>query len=439
MTVGESELPRVLIVCEHASARFGGEAALPLHYFRVLRARGAAVWLIAHARTRDELQRLFPGETRMRFIDDTPLARAMWHLGRRLPQQIAYFTTGFVSRFATQLAQRRVARRLVRDEGIHVIHQPMPVSPREPSMLFGLGAPVVIGPMNGGMDYPPAFARQRGAAERALLALGRFSAGVLNFVMPGKRRAAILLVANARTREALPAGVCPHVAELVENGVDLSLWQARTEPQAPPEAQADAPVTTFAFVGRLVDWKAVDLLLHAFRLAASRARIALVIIGDGAERPALEQLARELGIAVANAGGAGGVRFAGWMPQADCARELQAADALVLPSLLECGGAVVLEAMAMGKPVIATAWGGPLDYLDERCGVLVAPAGREALVQGLADAMVRLAESPTLRREMGRHGREKVRRDHDWEVKVDRMLAVYREAIESGERQWRTA
>lgn len=82
----------------------------------------------------------------------------------------------------------------------------------------------------------------------------------------------------------------------------------------------------------------------------------------------------------------------------------------------------------MGKPVVATAWGGPLDYLDERCGVLVPPASRDALVQGLADAMVRLAASPGLRREMGRFGRDKVRRVYDWEVKVDRMVDVYRQA-----------
>jgi glycosyltransferase involved in cell wall biosynthesis len=299
----------------------------------------------------------------------------------------------------------------------------MPVSPREPSMLFGLGAPVVIGPMNGGMDYPPAFRRQRGAMERALLALGRAAASGLNTVMPGKRRAAALLVANARTRRALPAGVCANVVELVENGVDLSLWRPVGVPAAP------AAMPAFAFVGRLVDWKAVDLLLRAFQRALQAHPMTLVVIGDGVERAALERLAGELGIAAPH-DGAPGVRFLGWLAQADCAQRLAAADALVLPSLLECGGAVVLEAMALGKPVVATAWGGPLDYLDEECGLLVPPTGRDALVQGLADAMVRLAASPALRRTLGRNGLEKVRRDYDWEVKVDRMLEVYRRAAD---------
>jgi glycosyltransferase involved in cell wall biosynthesis len=311
-------------------------------------------------------------------------------------------------------------RRLVAEHGIDVVHQPMPVSPREPSLMQGVGAPVVIGPMNGGMDYPPSFRRADGWAERWVVAAGRWSAAALNLVMPGKRRAALLLVANRRTRDALPAGVCPRVGELVENGVDLSLWRADEVHEPLP----DAPVC-FIFLGRLVDWKAVDLLLHAFALASKHSPMRLQIVGDGVERPSLEALARELGLAE---GEGACVHFAGWLSQPECAYALQQADALVLPSLLECGGAVVLEAMACAKPVIATAWGGPLDYLDDNCGILVAPTSRDGLIAGLAEAMLRLAQSPAERARLGRHGRDKVRRQYDWEIKVDAMLRWYEEA-----------
>jgi glycosyltransferase involved in cell wall biosynthesis len=417
--------PRVLIAAEHASARFGGEAALPLHYFRVLRGRGVPVWLLTHARTREEMVALFPDEQRIHYIEDTAWHRAMWQIGRRLPDQISYFTTGFLSRLSTQLAQRRQARRLVREHGITVVHQPMPVSPREPSMLYDLGAPVVIGPMNGGMDYPPAFRRNRGPAERALLGLGRRAASLLNRLMPGKRRAATLLVANLRTRQALPAGVCTHVVELVENGVDLRLWNAADLEVADLPA---SEVVTFAFMGRLVDWKAVDLLLRAFAQARTRAPMRLWILGDGAERSSLEGLAAELQIAGADDTAEGRVHFAGWMPQAVCAQRLRQADCLVLPSLLECGGAVVLEAMSMGKPVIATAWGGPLDYLDPSCGVLVAPGSRADMVDRFAAAMAAMAASAPLRLRMGRAGLVKIKQQFDWELKVERMMAVYRDA-----------
>ena len=113
------------------------------------------------------------------------------------------------------------------------------------------------------------------------------------------------------------------------------------------------------------------------------------------------------------------------MSQQECARRLQRADVLVLPSLFECGGAVVLEAMAMGVPVIATAWGGPLDYLDETCGILVRPDSRQALVAGFATAMKTLAESPQLRDAMGRAGCARARQHFDWERKIDQMLKIF--------------
>ena len=414
--------PRVLIVCENASARFGGEAALPLHYFRVLRQRGIRVWLITHARTRDELAKLFPNEPAIHYVEDTRLNRAMWAIGRRMPPRLSNFTMGFVSRLATQLAQRRIARQLVATERIDVVHQPTPVSPREPSIMFDVGAPVVIGPMNGGMDYPKGFGKRNGLVEELVMRVGRASAALLNGLMPGKRKAALLLVANQRTRDALPRGVCPNVVELVENGVDLGLW--RPSPSGSKPAAAGTP-TRFIFLGRLVDWKSVDLLLAAFAQAASKAPMQLEIVGDGDEREGLETLAASLGLVGRGADSPGTVTFTGWLAQAACAARLQQADCLVLPSLLECGGAVVLEAMSMAKPVIATAWGGPADYLDPSCGILVPATGREAFIAGLRDAMVQVASVPAMGAEMGANGRRKVHREYDWEVKVQRMLELY--------------
>ncbi len=418
---------RVLIAAEHASARFGGEAALPLHYFRVLRERGLPVWLVTHARTRDELDALYPADPNIEYIEDTAWHRAMWRLGQRLPDRISYFTTGFLSRLSTQLAQRRVVRRLVAQHRIDVVHQPMPVSPREPSMLFGFGVPVVIGPMNGGMDYPPAFARRKGKLEHVLVGIARATASLVNRVMPGKRRATTLVVANRRTRDALPAGVCQNVVELVENGVDLTLWRPAVLPFREPTA---GRATRFVFMGRLVDWKAVDLLLRAFAQARRQAPMALSILGDGPERARLEQLAGQLGLGTAD-DGAGSIRFAGWLPQAECAKRLVEADCLVLSSVLECGGAVVLEAMSLGKPVIATAWGGPVDYLDDSCGVLVPPDDPQRLVDRFSDAMIALARSEADRIRLGRNGLAKVEREFDWNLKVDRMLTIYRDAMRS--------
>jgi glycosyltransferase involved in cell wall biosynthesis len=338
-------------------------------------------------------------------------------LSHWLPHRLSGYTTRIAIQAITQWMQRRLARELVERLGINVIHQPIPVSPKQPSMISDVGAPVIIGPMNGGMCYPPKMRWLESYFEWAVIALGRGSAGVMNLLVPGKRRAALLLVANDRTAAALAPGVHAPVRQLVENGVDLSLWSAAHH-------SSGENAIRLAFVGRLIRLKAVDLLLEAVHRACIDVDVHLDVIGDGPERANLEALAARLGIA-------NRMTFHGHVPQRKCPERLVAADALVLPSLHECGGAVVLEAMAMSMPVIATRWGGPADYLDDSCGVLIEPAGREPFVADLTDAIRKLAASPALRQSLGEAGRRKVEAEYDWDRKIDHMLQIYLDVVTS--------
>ena len=436
----------VLIVAEHASLKYGGEAALPLHYFRVLRQRGINTWLIVHERTREELESLFESDRdRLYFITDTIWHRWLWNCSQLLPKRIADFTSGLVLRLITQISQRRLAKQIVQSQSIDIIHQPILVSPKEPSAIFGMGVPVVIGPMNGGMKHPPGFSRENNLVDLGV-ETGRLFANLFNTLIPGKRQATTILVANQRTKESLPKGVTGKITEIVENGVDLSVWKPKgnntLESEITPslyggvisdrwsvdsttQVEGTQPVK-FVFVGRLVSWKAVDLLLRAFKYFSMQMPGSLEIIGDGELRSDLETLARELQL---NSDHKTLVNFTGFLAQSDCAQRLQSADVMVLPSLHECGGAVVLEAMTMGIPVIATKWGGPADYLDESCGILVEPKTSDLFVLNLAKAMVTLAESPELRHRMGQAGHQRILDRFDWEVKVDSMLDIYQEAI----------
>lgn len=415
---GDTARPRVLIVAENTSALLGGEAILPLQYFRLFHARGWDMQLITHERNRETLAESFPElVARTRFSPDTWVHKWIWRVGRVFPGSLRDHLFGNLMGMVTGFQQRKMARELVAQGKIDLVHQPIPVSPTAPSLMHGFGVPVIVGPMNGGMNYPPGYEYYESRVSTAFLRIGRVMSGVINGMIPGKPRADLLIVANGRTRRALPIRHA-NVIELVENGVDLDLW---TRERAALEPRAGLRLV---FMGRLIRLKGVDFLFQALRFLRDERPdldITLDILGDGELRTELECLSGKLGLEER-------VTFHGYQRQSDCAQFLVGADALVLPSLRECGGAVVLEAMATGLPTIVSDWGGPADYVDERSGILVPPAPRESFPERLAQAIVRLAENPELRREMGLAGRKKVEEQFDWSKKIDQMAELYMKA-----------
>src|SRR6202042_3437236 len=125
----------------------------------------------------------------------------------------------------------------------------------------------------------------------------------------------------------------------------------------------------------------------------------LWIVGDGPERPRLQLQTEALGLS-------GAVTFHGWAAPEECPRLLSQCDVLLYPSVFDCGGAVVLEAMSLGLAVVALNWGGPGDYLGAGDGVLVEPVGRRQAVADLARAVLSL--TPSKRRELGNTAQRKI-------------------------------
>ncbi|HEY3734200.1 MAG TPA: glycosyltransferase family 4 protein [Streptosporangiaceae bacterium] len=422
---GQRSGRRVLVVGHYASEHAGGAGSIPLRLFGRLRARGVEAWLLTHVSSRDELAALLPPAEFNRVVF-TPGLRGLgpvFTLGERLPAGLRTVAWA-VTQLERQVAMVRVARRLVRELAIDVVHQPISVSPVIPSPLAGLGVPVVMGPLNGGMQLPPAF-RDRNSAFLTLIHAARpFVATALNQVMRGRPLADVVLVANDRTRALLPRSVRRRAIGLSDIGVVLDEWPL---PDDPADGADAAKGTTaggavrFLFVGRLVDWKAVDLLLDVFALVREKVPARLEIVGDGPERARLAEQAGLLGCR-------DDVSFTGWLDPQDCALRMRSCDVYVSPSLQESGGVAVLEAMACARPVIAAAWGGHLATVDDTVGILVGVSSRSGLVGELADAMIKLAGDPGLRARLGAAGRRRVETRYDWDVLVRSTLRIYDEA-----------
>jgi len=124
------------------------------------------------------------------------------------------------------------------------------------------------------------------------------------------------------------------------------------------------------------------------------------------------------------------VSFTGWLNQEQIAKLYQQSDVFVFPSLRDCGGAVVLEAMAMNLPIIAARWGGPVDYITKECGFLIDPISTEQYIHDFSQAMLLLAHSPGLRKKMGQHAREHVLKHFQWDKKTEDLQDIYHFVIQ---------
>ena len=403
----------ILIVCEHASNVYGGEAMLPLNYFRLLsKDPNNQVYLITHARVKASIEQLTDiKQDHVFYMPDTKLHQVLNKYSVLLPDRISILTFGFLMHLLTQFYQWKLARKIVKIKNINILHEPAPVSAVLPSVMFCLGVPVVIGPMNGGMTFPPAFNTMAGRFERVLYRLTRVLSTVFNILIPGKFFANILLVANQRTKDALPKLRLGQVLEIVENGVFSVV-------DVPKKVQVK-PITDVLYVGRLVDWKAVDIAIDAINTCKSNVK--LTILGDGQLKNELVQYAKKLA--------PNQIVFAGMVPHEKTNQYYDEADIFILPSIRECGGAVVLEAMSRGLPAIVTAWGGPADYITNETGFLIEPKSRAFMIEQFALAIDRLAQQPNLRYEIGQAAINRVKQHFMWDKKIQNMMQVYHQAI----------
>lgn len=173
--------------------------------------------------------------------------------------------------------------------------------------------------------------------------------------------------------------------------------------------------------GRLEPIKGHSDLLQAARIMlASRPDLQFWIVGEGSLAASLQAQARQLGID-------GAVRFLGYQP--DVASLMAASDVVVLPSRHESFGIVLIEAMSLGKPIVATATGSiPEVMRDGVQGYLVPPHHVEALAQ----RVLHLIANPLLAEQMGRAGREGVLQVFTVQKMVERLAAIYRQTSARG-------
>lgn len=263
-----------------------------------------------------------------------------------------------------------------------------------------------------------------GSASVALLA-SVLSGTPFSFTVHGPEefeRAASLALEEKTRAARFVVAITEFARSQVCRWIDPGLWSkvhvvhCGVDPrflEAPIEPPGDDRLVT---VARLVPQKGLDVLVEALAEVRRRgAGLDLVVIGDGPMRPALARRIAELHLEEA-------VSLRGWLGVDEVAAEVELAKALVLPSFAEGLPIVLMEAMARGRPVVATRVGGIAELVEPGVnGWLVAPGSVEQLTAAL-DALASAGKEQTAR--MGREGAAAVAREHDRLEEARKLAAL---------------
>jgi glycosyltransferase involved in cell wall biosynthesis len=309
----------------------------------------------------------------------------------------------FVARVLTRLA------RLVRTERVAIIHAHLPDNIIWAASVGVLTGTPIVGTYHGLGILPDGRSRldPRNALRRwSYRALARLSDRT------------IAVSAPVRDMLCTEVGLDERQTVLILNGVDTELY-AGAEDTCPLRAELGlGSMRVIACVGRLIAAKGQRYLVDALpAVVAQHPDAALVLIGDGPERAGIEDRIRALGLGRH-------VRLVG--ERNDVPRLLALCEVFVLPSFAEGIPLSLIEAMAAGKPVVATAVPGNLDVvLDERYGVLVPPRDAGAI----ANAICALLADPARAREIGSNARARARAHFDIGRSLAATVSLYDEVV----------
>jgi glycogen(starch) synthase len=240
-------------------------------------------------------------------------------------------------------------------------------------------------------------------------------------VVSGMRRAdRVIAVSGAAKAYCVALGVPNDKIEIIPNGVDLSIFNTKVDGSGMRDklelARDPLAVTAIRFVKR----KGPEYLVSAFsKVLESIPNAKLVIAGSGPEAANLRVQIRKLGMEKS-------VKILIGLKREEVAELMAAADVFVLPSLIESFGIVLLEAMAVGTPIVCTRTQGATEIVnDEVNGVMIPPADSDAL----ADAILRVLNDSKLARALRTNGLKVVQKRFSWKKTAKMTLALYEKVI----------
>jgi L-malate glycosyltransferase len=242
--------------------------------------------------------------------------------------------------------------------------------------------------------------------SRAGIRISKFEKFLLNYIEK------IICISDYTKTKHIALGVNPEKCITIHNGLDTSFFQNVNNKSSITEI-------TIGFVGRMVKWKGVHILLRAIEIVQKESKdFKVLIVGDGDERQNLKKLANELNLTE-------NVKFLGKVT--NMIEIYSTIDIFVHTSVRpEPFGRVIIEAMSMSKPVIATNIGGPKEIITDGIDGYLIPPNNPAL---LADKMIHLLKNTELRKKIGIQARKTCENKFNVNKTTEEIENIYNEVF----------
>ena len=410
--------PRVLAIAEAANPEW---VSVPLVGWSLAEAlqEVADVHLVTQIRNRDAILRAGWVEGRdFTAIDSEAVARPLWALAEklRMGEGKGWTTLQAFSVLIYPWFEHLVWKEFgaaISAGDFDVVHRITPLSPTIASPIARkiqkAGVPFVLGPLNGGVPWPVHFDAER-RAEKEWLSYLRSAYKHLPGRSSTLKNASAILVGSRHTQSEIPAQYQDKTVYIPENGINPNRFNATAHP-------AD-DVLRACFVGRLVPYKGVDMLIAAAADLLRAGRMKLDIIGNGPMMEELEAMVKDLGCEPS-------ITLHGWVPHEQVQKRLAQSHVLSFPSIREFGGGVVLEAMALGVVPIIVDYAGPGELVTPNTGVKIPCGTRAEIVAGFRDTLTSLAANPSQLRSKAKAAQAHVHSHFLWSRKAEQISEVY--------------
>lgn len=329
-----------------------------------------------------------------------------------------YDTPNFIKRFKNkakglyfyyffwQIGIIPIAKKIIRSNHIDYTMHLTFGSMWMPTFLPLLKTPFIWGPVGGGDCEPRSFLKLLAPKQRIMQSFRYVmnKTALFNpFIFIPAVKAKTILCRTPNSANVIPKCFKSKVKVILETSMEGDIFKYKKQ------ERNDGKIR-FISTGRLLPSKNILSAIRSLKYLPKDLDFEYYIIGSGAQKKAIkaEITAQQL---------TEKVRIIDEMPRSRVLEELQNADIFLFPSLREGGSWALMEAMVIGLPVICLDWAGMSITTDDSCAVRLPVTDPEQMPKDMAEAIMKLAKDPELRKRMGKNGRKRIQTVFNWEAK----------------------